>query len=98
MNNNLKIIGTSHIAEQSINEVQESIKNFDLNDYQVLLSIAIISNEIDGNMVSEYLKKIKSKMDKRKLFRCSKCNNETEEFSWKCASCGSFGTISHIRC
>jgi len=77
--------------------LEESIKNFDLNDYKILLSIAIISNEIDGNMVSEFLTKIKNKMDKRKLFRCSKCNTETEEFNWKCNSCGSFGTINPIR-
>lgn len=77
---------------------EESIKNFDLNDYTTLLSIAIIANEIDGKMVSEYLGKIKSMMYQKKLFRCSKCNNETEEFSWKCSSCGSFGTTSHIRC
>jgi lipopolysaccharide biosynthesis regulator YciM len=78
--------------------LQESIKNFDLNDYNILLSIAIISNEIDGEMVSEYLTKIKTMMYKRKLFICSKCNKETEEFSWKCNNCGSFGTINHIRC
>ncbi|MBN1693784.1 hypothetical protein JW879_00100 [candidate division WOR-3 bacterium] len=80
------------------NEIlEESIKNFDLSDYKILLSIVIISNEIDGNMVSEYLTKIKNKMDKRKLFKCSKCNTETEEFNWKCNSCGSFGTINHVR-
>ena len=77
---------------------EESIKNFNLNDYTTLLSIAIIANEIDGKMVSKYLGKIKTMMYQKKSFRCSKCNNETEEFSWKCASCGSFGTISHIRC
>ena len=76
---------------------EESLKNFDLNDYHILLSIAIISNEIDGKTVPGYLGKIKTMMDKKKLFRCSKCNNETEEFSWKCYSCGSFGTINHIR-
>jgi lipopolysaccharide biosynthesis regulator YciM len=82
--------------EEAKDILEESIKNFDLNDYQVLLSIAIISNEIDGNMVSEYLTKIKSKMDKRNFFRCSKCNNETEEFNWKCNSCGAFGTMNQI--
>jgi lipopolysaccharide biosynthesis regulator YciM len=83
--------------EEAKELLEESLKNFDLNDYRVLLSIAIISNEIDGNMVSEYLKKIKNKLDKRRLFRCSKCNNETEEFNWKCNSCGSLGTIDQIR-
>ncbi len=77
--------------------LEESLKNFNLNNYNILLSIAIISNDIDDKMVSEYLTKIKTMMDKRKLFKCSKCSNETEEFSWKCNSCGSFGTIKHIR-
>lgn len=84
---------------EKANEIlEESIKNFDLNDYKVLLSMTIISNEIDGNMVSKYLTKIKNKMDKSKLYKCSECNNETEEFSWKCTCCGSFGTLNWIRC
>ncbi len=84
---------------EKANEIlEESIKNFDLNDYNILLSIAIISNEIDGNMVSEYLTKINNQMDKSQLFRCSKCNNETSKFSWKCDNCGSFGTLNLSRC
>jgi lipopolysaccharide biosynthesis regulator YciM len=79
---------------EKANEIlEDSIKNLDLNDYKTLLSIAIISNEIDSNLLSEYLTKIKNKMEKNQLFQCSKCGSETDKFSWKCNSCGSFGTL-----
>lgn len=84
--------------EKASEVLEDSIKNFNLNDYDTLLSIAIISNELDGNLVSEYLKKIKNKMDKRQLFICSKCNSETSEFRWKCNNCGVFGTLNLNRC
>ncbi len=84
---------------EKANEIlEDSVKNFDLENYNVLLSVAMISNEIGGNLVSEYLKKIKNKMDKGYSFRCSKCNNETDHFSWKCNNCSSLGTLSLSRC
>jgi lipopolysaccharide biosynthesis regulator YciM len=83
-------------TEKAREAFEESLKNFDLNDYNVLLSIAFISNDIDGKMASKYLAKIKTITNRKKLFKCSKCNNETQEFSWKCNNCGSFGTINRI--
>lgn len=84
-------------SEKAKDILQESIKNFDLNDFNNLLSITIISNEINDKMVSEYLNKIKTMMNSRKHFKCSECNKETTDFSWKCDGCYSFGTINHIR-
>ena len=83
--------------EKAKDILEESLKNFDLKDSNVLLSIAFISNNIDGKMVSEYLAKIKTITDKTQLFKCAKCNNETKEFSWKCNNCGSFGSVNRIR-
>ena len=90
----LKKRGQSEDAKEIL---EESVKNFNLNDYNVLLSLAIISNEIDGEMGSLYLTKIKNHLEKNKLFRCSECNTETKEFNWKCRHCGSFGTVTQIR-
>ncbi len=79
---------------EKANEIlEDSIKNFDLNDYNTLLSVAIISNEIDSNLLSTYLTKIKNKMEKNQFFQCSKCASETDKFSWKCSKCGTFGTL-----
>jgi lipopolysaccharide biosynthesis regulator YciM len=84
--------------ERASEILEESIKNFDLNDYKVLLTMTIISNEIDGNMVSKYLTKIKNKIDKNKLYKCSECSYETQDFNWKCPDCGAFGTLDWVRC
>ncbi len=84
-------------SENAREVLEESMKNFDLNDHRVLLSLAIISTEIDGEMVSKYLAKAKNVMDKIQLFKCSECNSEMKEFSWKCNNCGSFGTINQMR-
>lgn len=77
--------------------LEQSVRNFNLQDSRVLLSIAILYNGIDENKVSEYLTRIKNKIDKKELYRCSECNYKTEEFSWKCSNCGSFGTFQLIR-
>jgi lipopolysaccharide biosynthesis regulator YciM len=79
---------------EKANEIlEDSIKNFDLNDYTTLLSIAIISNEIESNLLSEYLTKVKNKLEKNKVFQCTKCKNKTDKFSWKCYNCNSFGSL-----
>lgn len=79
---------------EKANEIlEESIKNFDLNDYTTLLSIAIISNEIDSDLLSEYLTKVKNKLEKNRVYQCDECNNKTDKFSWRCDKCGSFGTL-----
>lgn len=77
--------------------LEESIKNFDLNNYNTLLYIAIISNEIDSDLLSTYLTKIKNRMEKNQSFQCSKCSSETDRFSWKCNNCGAFGTLGLSR-
>jgi len=89
----LKKKGKSETAKEIL---EESIKNFDINDHNIFLSLAIISTEIDGETVSKYLAKAKNVMNKRQLFKCSECNSEMKEFSWKCNNCGSFGTLNQI--
>jgi lipopolysaccharide biosynthesis regulator YciM len=98
LNSYVSILKKRGELEKASEILEESIKNFDLNDYKVLLTMTIISNEIDGNMVSKYLTKIKNKIDKNKLYKCSECNNETQEFDWKCPNCGAFGTLTWVRC
>ncbi|MEO0293896.1 MAG: tetratricopeptide repeat protein [candidate division WOR-3 bacterium] len=94
----LSILKRKGKLEKAKEILENSIKNFNLEDPTTLLLLTMISDEIkDETMKTKCLMKIKERIEKN-IYRCSECNSEIKEFTWKCPSCDSFGSLRPTIC
>ena len=76
--------------------LSESTSNLNLDHLEILTSIASTYTEVDKDRACEFIGDMQRLLNKTKKFKCSRCNNESKEFSWKCHNCGSFGTFNPV--
>jgi lipopolysaccharide biosynthesis regulator YciM len=89
----LKKKGDSDRVEEILDE---AIPNLNIDSPEALGSIASAYSGVDTDKMSEYVLKMQRLLTKTKRFKCPECGNEFKEFSWKCSSCGSLGTIHRV--
>lgn len=89
----LKKKGEEEKAERMLNKFLDSME---IEDPELLTSIAGSFSDIDYEKTQELLAKIEELLKKNKRFKCKECMNEVKSFSWKCPVCSSLGTVDRV--